>query len=45
MGGEKQAYKKYSSQLSFAYPQHFARLFRRKTGLSPTQFRASMRNN
>jgi AraC-like DNA-binding protein len=31
-------------QLGFEYPQYFSRLFRRKTGLSPSQFRASVRN-
>ena len=45
MGGEKQGCKKYSSQLGFDYPQYFDRLFQRKTGLFPAQFRASMRNH
>jgi AraC-like DNA-binding protein len=31
-------------QLGFEYSQYFSRLFRRKTGLSPSQFRASVRN-
>ena len=31
-----------ADQLGFAYANHFTRLFRKKTGLSPTQFRKSL---
>jgi AraC-like DNA-binding protein len=45
LAGSQLTVSEASYQLGFDYPQYFARLFRRKTGLSPTQFRANMRSN
>lgn len=34
-----------AEMLGFAYPNHFTRFFRKKTGMSPTEFRRSINSN
>ena len=39
MLNSSQSLAEVSYELGFKYPQHFTRLFKQKTGLSPTEYR------